>query len=460
MLLDIDFTLIQPFTKDELWSPEKFSMPHRSRLHHLEPIGLGTPMVESLTSYMIRLAHSHGVVIKTLLSGIVNPLLKEIFIKDSTSRELKVFFNRSHALNGYGIMATDFVRALKQLTLRNNLEFLTLLPFSEVLVTKGLLRPYKAWCPICYQQWKQNQKNIYDPLLWSLNDVKVCLVHQHPLLENCPHCCCKLLWLDWKSNIEYCSQCSQYLGKCSNTSVMTQEKWIVEVLGDFLKNADELSFSLTQEHIQKSLIHAVDQITKDNMAAFAAMHKIPKNTFWGWYSGKNRPTLSALLQICHNLGISLCEFLTQDFNLSSISCRTLKLEMEYSKNTRSSPKTLDLNHIENTLTILLSQETELIPSILEIAKQLKINRRVLSKYFPKLCHQIVAKRRSFMRMSHLAAIEQCSKEIKEVIASLYKSGEYPSESRVCQLISNPGYFRYNKVRLFYKKEVQSILSSL
>ncbi|MBD2004479.1 MULTISPECIES: hypothetical protein [Cyanophyceae] len=134
--------------------------------------------------------------------------------------------------------------------------------------------------------------------------------------------------------------------------------------------------------------------------------------------------------------------------------------MEYSKKTRSSPRTLDLNHIENTLSIILSQVEEPLPTITEIAEQLKINRRVLSRHFPVLCHKIVTKRRHYMRMSHLAAIEQCCQEIKEAIVSLQQSGEYPSESRVCELISNPGYFRYQQVRLLYKQELQSTLSSL
>ncbi len=37
-------------------------------------------------------------------------------------------------------MATDFVEVLNQLTLHNQLEFLTLIPCSNILVTKGLLR--------------------------------------------------------------------------------------------------------------------------------------------------------------------------------------------------------------------------------------------------------------------------------------------------------------------------------
>ena len=43
------------------WDVEAVPIPARSRLHSIEPIGVGTPFVESLTGYIIRLAASHAV---------------------------------------------------------------------------------------------------------------------------------------------------------------------------------------------------------------------------------------------------------------------------------------------------------------------------------------------------------------------------------------------------------------
>ncbi|PSF36208.1 hypothetical protein C7H19_14535 [Aphanothece hegewaldii CCALA 016] len=465
--MDIDVTQVQPYAKDELWSPEKFFMPERSHLHHLKPIGLGTPMVECLTSYVTRLADSHGVFISILLSRIINPLLQQSFVKNSTGRDLKPFFNRSHALNGYGTIATDFVEVLNQLTVHNKLQLLTLIPFSKILVTKGLLRSHKAWCPECYQNWKQNQQVIYDPLLWSFNDVKVCLIHQHPLKYNCPHCHYQLPYLSWKSDLGYCSHCYQWLGlsskvTSSNVQTVNQERWVANTLGELLTNAHQLSSKLTQEHIQKSFINVVHQVTEDNIAAFAALLKIPKNTCWGWYSGQTRPTLSTLLNICHCLQISLSHFLMQDYQQLALANdhKKLTFKLQYAKNTRTSPKNFDLAHLENTLTMILSQSPDSLPTLKDIAQQLQVNRRVLSRHFPELCHQIVDKRRHYQHLCHIASIDKCCLEIKEAIITLGKLGEYPTEARVCELISNPGYFRYKKVRLLYKKEVQSILSRL
>src|SRR5436305_2454272 len=43
-------------------------IPSRSRLYHLEPIGIGTPYVESLTSYINRLARAHCVLSGKLIA--------------------------------------------------------------------------------------------------------------------------------------------------------------------------------------------------------------------------------------------------------------------------------------------------------------------------------------------------------------------------------------------------------
>lgn len=50
----------------------KPSIPPRSRLYHLEPIGIGTPYVESLTSYIARLAEAHCLTPKLLLEREIN----------------------------------------------------------------------------------------------------------------------------------------------------------------------------------------------------------------------------------------------------------------------------------------------------------------------------------------------------------------------------------------------------
>lgn len=59
---------------DALWKPVDIgSYAPRSRLYSLPPFGAGTPLVESLPSYIMRLAHSHSVTVETLITREILP---------------------------------------------------------------------------------------------------------------------------------------------------------------------------------------------------------------------------------------------------------------------------------------------------------------------------------------------------------------------------------------------------
>ena len=50
----------------ESWDLTVPDVPPRARFYPLEPIGIGTPLVEGLTSYLLRLAEAHGVPVGAL----------------------------------------------------------------------------------------------------------------------------------------------------------------------------------------------------------------------------------------------------------------------------------------------------------------------------------------------------------------------------------------------------------
>jgi len=64
----------QPF---ESWSLSSPPVPPRSQLYSLQPVGVGSGMVESLTGYVARLAEAHSVsvgdLVGRLLSDLANP---------------------------------------------------------------------------------------------------------------------------------------------------------------------------------------------------------------------------------------------------------------------------------------------------------------------------------------------------------------------------------------------------
>ncbi|QLE40452.1 hypothetical protein FD723_08285 [Nostoc sp. C052] len=82
----------------------------------------------------------------------------------------------------------------------------------------------------------------------------------------------------------------------------------------------------------------------------------------------------------------------------------------------------------------------------EVATGLGYNRRTIFSHFPDLCRAISAKYRSYGKACHTEKIQQSCREVKQIVLKLYNQGEYPSESRVSEIMTHPGYLRYKQVR--------------
>lgn len=307
-------------TTDELWDLEVPVFLPRSRLFHLEPIGIGTADVESLTSYVSRLAVAHSVPPGTLLAIELGSLVKTNYLPNTRSLVAIYGQDSVRALNGTRSGAAQLVRALETLTLRTDLRFLTLLPWAEVFPVLGLLKHEQAWCPLCLEESLEQRKVIYLPLLWTLNVVKVCPYHHQPLQLQCPHCHTRFLPLWRNSRPGYCLKCSGWLGCRSYTSPLSpslgettdefQENiWIAKTLGNLLSQAPNKSYSLPRETIKKALAVLVNKHTNGNVLAFGLLIGVSKSQLTQWYSGTTIPTLDKLLKICYRLNTSLAEFL-------------------------------------------------------------------------------------------------------------------------------------------------------
>src|ERR1700755_972086 len=128
----------------DVWKDQVFLIPPRSKFYHLEPKGIGTPYVESLSGYAARLAQEHFVTL--------NALLKEVVPLAGTLRMMLLNYSPVHrAINGSGITASNLVNALEPLTMRHDLASTTMVTWVEVIPDQSLIRTKRAWCPKCYE---------------------------------------------------------------------------------------------------------------------------------------------------------------------------------------------------------------------------------------------------------------------------------------------------------------------
>lgn len=171
----------------------------------LEPIGIGTADVESLSGYIARLALAHRVPVTHLL---YQPFDAggQTFTKSEDRGWNYVY------VNGRSDFARQYCDRLEVLTGQPDLDMLTCLPFARALATKELLHEDQHWCPWCFQDALTTGAAPYERLYWMLKPVSVCVYHDRPLHNRCPSCQKTFRPLRKPHMPGFCGRCASWLG--------------------------------------------------------------------------------------------------------------------------------------------------------------------------------------------------------------------------------------------------------
>jgi hypothetical protein len=109
-------------------------------------------MVESMTSYLARLAQAHGVSTGCLLSKVVAPRMTHGGLA-SRNRLQELFGRAGNSFDGNSATVSEVINAVEALTGQCGLAELTMLPCGRHVSCRGLIRNHQAWCPDCLQGW-------------------------------------------------------------------------------------------------------------------------------------------------------------------------------------------------------------------------------------------------------------------------------------------------------------------
>jgi len=261
------------------------------------------------------------------------------------------------------------------------------------------------------------------------------------------------LWRDrWLGNLTRVNNDTVY-----DEAELAKYIWIAKTIRELISFTPLASSLVQKAHIPKAFNQIINTTHEGNIAAFARIFGLPKNTVWMWSKGKSTPELKMLLTICYSLDISLLDFITlkkKAFESPQINPHRLPTAPRIQ---RTSPRAFDYETIENYLQTILDNPEIPPPTMKEVAERSGLDRRTIFSYFPALCKAISAKYRFYRKLETAKRIENCCKEIEQAVHQIYRSGEYPSEARVSELISQPGYFRYKEVRDTFKNSVANVI---
>jgi hypothetical protein len=419
-------------------------MPPRTLLYSLDPIGIGTPMVECFTSYDMRLAGEYDLSIKQLaaiaISGNLNP-------GDDVVR----FLWNTYVLDGVSDRADLWVPAFEKATGRTDLRYLTLLPFRAAIPQMGLLSRHRKWCARCLEEWKPSRNRVYEPLLWRFEAVMVCTVHQIYLTSKCPRCRRQSQVLGFYSHPGYCQHCQSWLGtKDGTTSApieFSDECSIGRNIGELLKllpHADPDSIRAT---LRQNLGIYCDQLATGNVSALADYIGHGHSNVLTWLDGTQVPRFKLLLDISKRFSVPLARlFDPRGPTSADIDRAKESIRASGSRNTYTFRRA---DEIKAALARAAKDPTR--PSLLEVARQLGYtNTGRLQAADIELCRKIRERFRDserFYRVRGRYAVRKCDPAVVEM--ALKDTLRSKEDKSLSQIAFDLGYSNSGTIRKLF-----------
>lgn len=497
------------------------SVPPRSRLFALEPIGLGTALVESLTSYVIRLAEAHSVWPKTLVEREILPQFGRAYLLGGNSQNRTTFWGQStYMLNGMQGWSQDWSTILNGLTQRQDLGWLTLQHWREVLSSGALLRRQRAWCPACYAGWAASGTAVYEPLLWMVQAVTVCPVHRQPLMSSCPACQRPMSVLAQRSQVGRCARCAAWLGQEPPPLPQAEAAavWAAEAVGAVLAAGSAGQESPPRSQIAMVFGHYATQMGASGLCGLARRIGEAPRTVLSWRQGTKLPQLGTLVRICARLRVAPVAVLT-DPEASVVAHRLapevleepahwrkwrkqptqqgwveevrvrletvvaeeaqppptlgeVALRVGYSTNSlrRHFPelcqllvarqgrqrRLVDRQALQAALEGVLADPREPPPSLCEVGRQLEYHHSHLCHYFPELCRAITTRLRAYHQAERERRQVQRGEAVRRAVQELHAQGRYPSSSAVNEALADPHALRDVHVREIWRATLREL----
>lgn len=443
--LTTNTTPLRQGRQHHLITEEMIEMPPRSRLYCQAPLGMGTVEIESLTSYIHRLAWAYRVNPRVLVSQEILPHLSKAHYVQPDPGYLGSFSRtRSMSINGAGGVARDWSETLEQLTMRSDLRFLTLRPWANGLPAWGLLRNVPQWCPVCYEEWREQKQPVYQLLLWTLQAVTVCLRHAQPLVEQCPACQQSQSAIASKRVLGCCTQCDTWLGSKPRIEGLCEEnlldwqRWTRQVVEELI--LANMAFGSLPWHTLPIGINACVEAV-GGTRQLGRIAGVPNVLFSNWRQQKRTPSFTYLLKVSYALNLSPLQLMTVEPERIK---KTLQTKMEYQLPPRVGLPTPsskgNMDSIRAFMQTVLEGKVGPLP-LRHVAHQLGVGEKFLVGRFPQECARITAQYQAH-RAEHAkqkAALEGI--EVRKAVLTLDNQGTTISRSQVAALLSNPNILR-------------------
>ncbi|MCK8488277.1 TniQ family protein [Paenibacillus sp. MBLB2552] len=420
----------------------KHIMDTRSRLYPLQPRGLGTAMKEGLVSYITRLSEAHCTDVGSLVSYECSPNFENPRIYSYQSNKVNSsFYKDAYTINCFGAICTDMEYALTKLTQRSDISEMNLNKWVFTPRNKAIVKKQKHWCIQCYSEWEKEGKALYDPLLWSIELIKICPVHKTLLQTSCSGCNMQIPIINQRSLLSHCIYCFKSLVSVNEVRLVESEDellfqvWLCDSIGKLLMYSKEfVDTSSICNALQSFRENYCDNNDRVLSRLFLLENK--RRQINAYCRGAANPHFNLLLWFCYVLGIELISVCTggeftqierKPSELLQDSKKYFMLESKWSK--------IDKEIVREKLMDFLSNDHP--RSFNSISRELDIQESYLRKMFPKESKLLTAKYTEYRTNKKNEKMRLQKEKIEIVLNDYYQAnGSVPTISMLKKLLGN------------------------
>lgn len=415
-------------------------IPARTALYNLEPCKTSEGLNEGLTSYIIRLARAHCVRPRDLIRLVIaegKPAISRLCYNS-------FYAEYSNTINGLGKYAALFASRLNELTGRDDLEALTMLPWQSLIPeqSENFIARHRRWCPACLAT---GGNDAFAPMVWSLEQYRCCTVHAINMVECCPHCQRSQSFIPSVPALTVCDYCRKSLASiCMEKS--TADTSVERLIGQLMQHPEHLKGRDLKTEFKAYLCNLIDHAFSGNRAAFCRSMGWNSWAVKGWINDNQRISFPKFLKL-YSMRAPFVE------QLQGIGGKTSgnDVRQRAKRPLLKRPAKIQIRHL---LDKELGAST---PRSLErISKEMGTTRSALRYWFPEECSRLTALRRKQRSLNAAKAkfIRECT--VSNAINELRQASLPISQRSVEAKLKDTGLVMARpEVREVYRRQISN-----
>ena len=279
-------------------------------LFPVELRGVGTVDIESLGSYIHRLAYTHGVTARSLIHDVFL-WCKEDGLEFTEDKDGPRATDDLSAYVRPNETTKEAIQIFEHVTGRKDLASGTFIAVNDAFDrSSGMYISKFRWCPVCMQEFERAGDEGYFKLIWHLKSITHCNIHGAKLISKCPHCNSYQKTFGHKTECVKCQNCNGSLSGDVNTDDVAsswelQGSDLIDLVESIARNA-ELTFPA--DGVREVVSHHFD-IAWESKKELEFWKLLPRDESIRIADGTMPVTLKTARKVAYKFGMKLSDLL-------------------------------------------------------------------------------------------------------------------------------------------------------